>query len=93
VAYSLSRGHFTTADQDQSAGLFYVNHTLEPEPDPDMWFRGWFGRGVRNLDVNYSIKLIRSDDGIQVRVLDKDGGGVDRTEAIRLLRDLRANLS
>src|SRR5690606_17823168 len=38
VAYSLQRGGFTTIDQDQSGGIFYINYTPEEDDEP-----GFFG--------------------------------------------------
>ena len=92
LAYSLNKSGFTTIDQDQSAGTFYVNF-IEEEDSEEGWFSGWFGRRKQVLEVNYLVRLIRSDDGMQVRVLDKDGNGLERVEAIRLLKNIRANLS
>ena len=97
LAYSLNRGGFTTIDQDRSAGIFYVNYTPEGEDNEPGFFARFFSFG-RNSDgdvlkINYQVKLGKSDDGSQIRVLDKDGNGLERSEAIRLLKSVRANLS
>jgi len=93
LAYSLNRGGFTIVDQDRSAGTFYVNYT-PPEDDKEPgFFKRMLGRGEKVVEVNYQIRLSRSDEGSQIRVLDKDGNGLERNEAIRLLRGVRANLS
>jgi len=93
LAYSLNRGGFTTIDQDRSAGTFYVNYT-PPEDDKEPgFFKRMLGRGEKVLTINYQIKLGKSDDGSQIRVTDKDGKGLERKEAMRLLKSVRANLS
>ena len=92
LAYSLNKGGYTTIDQDQSAGIFYVNFNSEIDEE-DGWFSGWFGRDSKNLEVNYLIKINSSSDGVEVRVQDKDGLGLERQESIRLLKQVRANLS
>lgn len=94
LAYSLNKGGFTTIDQDQTDGVFYVAYYPEQAEEEDGWFSGWFGgREEQKLEANYQIKLNDAGDGIQVRVLDKEGLGLDRQEAIRLLKSVRANLS
>lgn len=93
LAYSLGRGGFTTIDQDQSAGTFYVNYTAPGEDDEPGFFDRMLGRGDDVLKVNYQVKLGKSDDGAQIRVMDKDGNGLERSEAIKLLKSIRANLS
>ncbi len=90
--YALERGGFTTIDQNQSEGVFYVNYTPLDEEE-----KGWFGRlfsgGDEKLSVNYRVKVAREEDGVQVRVVGSEGESVDRDEAIRLLKVVRANLS
>jgi outer membrane protein assembly factor BamC len=92
VAYSLARGGFTTIDQNQTDGVFYVHYTNETEEE-----KGWFGRmfsgGDKKIEVNYLVKVNRSEEGAQIRIVDKDGFGLVREEAIRLLKTIRANLS
>lgn len=91
VAYSLERGGFTTIDQDQSAGIFYVNYT--PEEEEKGWFGRLFDRGDDKLTVNYLVKITETKNGTQVRITDKDGFGLVREELIRLLKNIRTNLS
>lgn len=94
LAYSLARGGFTTIDQDQSAGIFYINYTTEEEEEErDGFFSRLFHGRYDQLDVNYLIKITRSDSGVQIRVVDKDNNGLDRKEAISILKNVRANLS
>ncbi|MFA5632998.1 MAG: outer membrane protein assembly factor BamC [Porticoccaceae bacterium] len=93
LAYSLTRGGFTTVDQDRSAGTFYVNYT-PPEDDKEPgFFRRMFSRDGKVVEANYQIRLSEAEEGSQIRVLDVDGNGLERNEAIRLLRSVRANLS
>ncbi len=93
VGYSLERGGFTTRDQNRSEGLFYVNYTPEDEDKP-----GFFGRlfsfgGDSAEEVNYQVHVDAGDKGIEVRVTDENGNAVERSQAIRLLKGVRANLS
>ena len=92
VAYSLQRGGFTTIDQNQSGGIFYINYTPEEHDEPG-FFRRLLGRGEKIIEINYVVVLTAVDDGVQIRVMDKDRAGLDRAEAIRLLKNVRANLS
>ncbi len=92
VAYSLQRGGFSTIDQDRSAGVFYVNYTPEAEREPG-FFRRVLTRGESVMEVDYQVLLTRVEDGVQVRVVDKDRSGLRRADAIRLLQGVRANLS
>ncbi|MCK9504000.1 MAG: outer membrane protein assembly factor BamC [Porticoccaceae bacterium] len=95
LAYSLGRGGFTTIDQDQTAGIFYVNYTPQDDEESKGWFSRLFSFGddEKNLKVNCLVKVSRSDDGVQIRVTDKDNSGMERKDAIRLLKSIRVNLS
>lgn len=92
LAYSLQRGGFTTIDQDQSGGVFYVNYTAEDQGEPG-FIRRMFSRGEKVLEINYVVVINAVDGGVQIRVVDKDRSGLERAEAIRLLKSVRANLS
>lgn len=94
VGYSLERGGFTTLDQNRSEGLFYVNYTPEDEDKPGFFRRLFsFGGDSSAEDVNYQVHVVSGDKGIEVRVTDENGNAVERSQAIRLLKDVRANLS
>ncbi|HLS98155.1 MAG: outer membrane protein assembly factor BamC [Porticoccaceae bacterium] len=92
VAYSLQRGGFTTIDQDQSGGIFYINYTPEEDDEPGFFGR-LLGRDEKIIEINYVVVLTAVDDGVQIRVMNKDRAGLDRADAIRLLKNVRANLS
>lgn len=94
VSYSLGRGGFSTIDQNQSEGVFYVNYTPEDQEEPGFFGRLLtFGGDDDKVAVNYQVLLTRAEDGIQVRVVDSERSGIPRNEAIRLLTIVRANLS
>lgn len=92
VAYSLQRGGFTTIDQDRSDGVFYVNYTEQTDDKPG-FFRRLLGRGEKVLEIDYLVLLTTVEDGVQIRVVNEDRAGVKRAEAIRLLMNMRSNLS
>lgn len=95
VNYSVARGGFTLIDQDQSAGVFYVNYTPLDEDDGG-WFSGLFkkdGGDKKTLEINCLVIMTSSDDGVQVRISDKDKGSLERKEAIKRLKIVRTNLS
>src|SRR5690606_11880638 len=91
LAYSLQRGGFTTIDQNQSGGVFYVNYTSEEEDKPG-FIRRLFTSDEKILEINYVVLITAVEDGVQIRVVDKDRAGLERAEAIRLLKSVRANL-
>lgn len=93
LAYSLNKGGFTIVDQDQSAGIFYVHYNPKGEDEEGGWFSGLFGSKDEKLEINYLVKVSDSVDGVEVRVLDKDSLGLDRQQSIKLLKNVRANLS
>lgn len=98
LAYSLGKGGFTVIDRNQSAGVFYVNFTPQDEADEEPgFFKRFFSFGLggddKVLEVNYQVKVTEANNGIQIHVNDDQGKGVDRTEAIRVLKTVRANLS
>lgn len=92
LAYSLQRGGFTTIDQDQTGGVFHVNYTPQDEDEPG-FIRRLFTDDDKILEINYVVIITAVDDGVQIRVVDKDRAGLERAEAIRLLKSVRANLS
>ncbi len=93
LGYSLERGGFTTVDQNQSEGVYYVNFT-PPDEEEKGWFASLFsGDDDKRLEVNYRVKLTRAEDGVQVRIVDDEGQGLDRNHALRLLKVVRSNLS
>lgn len=92
LAYSLNRDGFSVIDQNQSAGVFYINYS-EPEDEEQGWFGKLFSSDDDKLEIDYQIKTTDSPEGVEVRVLNKDGLGLDRQTAIRVLKSVRTNLS
>src|SRR5690606_39317451 len=43
------------------------------------------------LEINYVVLITAVEDGVQIRVVDKDRAGLERAEAIRLLKSVRAD--
>lgn len=95
VGYSVTREGFTVVDQDRSAGVLYVNFRDEDEDEPGFFRRllGAESAEEARLKPNYTVRLTRADSGVEVHVLDAESGTLDRTEALRLLKKIRANLS
>ncbi|MGK2913973.1 MAG: outer membrane protein assembly factor BamC [Porticoccaceae bacterium] len=97
VGYSVTRQGFTVVDQDRSAGVLYVNYRGEgEEEDNPGFFRRLLGAKSADearLEVNYQVRVVKGTSGVEVRVLNAEDGVLERTEALRLLKKIRANLS
>jgi len=95
IIYSTDRGGFTNVDQNRSAGVIYVNYTKELEEDPGFFAR-WFGGksdSAERLEVNYRVLVETVGANVEIRVVGADGQGVNKAEALRLLKILRGNMS
>ncbi|UTW46081.1 outer membrane protein assembly factor BamC [bacterium SCSIO 12696] len=97
VAYSLGdrdgTGAFSIVDQDRSAGIFYVRHKELDEKGG--WFSGWFSSDddKQSRRVDYHVTATQVDTGVQVRIANPDGSLLDPNDALRLLKEIRGNLS
>ena len=96
VSYSLDdkdgQGEFSVVDQDRSAGLFYAHHKEKNEKGG--WF-GWFDSSDKEQSrrVDYHITTTEVDRGVEVRITNPDGTLLEPEEALRLLKEIRSNLS
>ena len=102
VAYSVSKDGFSIVDQNRSAGVFYVNEGSSESEDE----AGFLGRlldfssddsetnetGDEANISTYQVSLTTSAEGVQVRVR-ASGKTLERTEVLRLLKRIRANLA
>lgn len=95
VGYSVSKEDFSVVDQDRSAGILYVRHSTEEEDDKPGFIRRMLGAETvdKTPEANYQVRVSRGDEGIEVRILDKEQGELAPVEALRLLKKIRANLS
>lgn len=95
VGYSVSREHFQVLDQDRSAGVFYVHQQRDEAEDKPGFIRRMLGAEVEETQpkTDFQVLLIRGDHGIEVRVYDAQKADLARSEAVRLLKKIRANLS
>lgn len=94
VGYSVSKDNFSIVDQDRTSGVFYVDYSLEEEDKPG-FIRRLFGAETADKvpEAKYQIRLVRGAEGIEVRVSGGERSALERTEALRLLNKIRANLS
>lgn len=94
VGYSTGRDGFTLVDQDRTVGVFYVHFGDVDDSKPGFIAR-LFGadRKEPRLSVSYQLRLTSSDEGTQVRIVDAEAHALERIEALRLLKKIRANLS
>lgn len=96
VGYSVSKEEFSIVDQDRTAGVLYVHHSVEDKKDdkPGL-IRRMFGAETldQGPEANYEVRVSRGDGGIEVRIFDKEQDELARVEALRLLKKIRANLS
>ncbi len=94
VGYSVSRDNFSIVDQDRTGGVFYVGYSLEEEDKPG-FIRRLFGAETADKvpEAKYQVRLIRGAEGVEVRVFNGEQSELERTEALRLLNKIRANLS
>ncbi|MDF1831544.1 MAG: outer membrane protein assembly factor BamC [Porticoccaceae bacterium] len=94
VGYSTGRDGFVLVDQDRTEGVFYV-HYGDPDEEEPGFFAGLFSANEeeQRLSVTYLIRLVSVEEGVEVRLLDVEKQELERTEALRLLKKIRANLS
>ncbi len=94
VGYSTGREGFVLVDQDRTEGVFYV-HYGDPDEEKPGFFASLFSRNKdeERLSVTYLIRLVKVEDGVAVKVVDAEKEELERTEALRLLKKIRANLS
>lgn len=94
VGYATGRDGFLLVDQDRTEGVFYV-HFGDPEEEQPGFFENLFSddENELSLSVTYLILLIKGDEGIEVRLTDSERQLLERTEVLRLLKKIRANLS
>ncbi|OUS11239.1 hypothetical protein A9Q89_09320 [Gammaproteobacteria bacterium 53_120_T64] len=95
VGYATGRDGFLLVDQDRSAGVFYVHYGEPDEEDDEGFFASLFSgdKVEQRLSVTYLIRLTRGDKGTEVRLVDAEQQLLERTEVLRLLKKIRANLS
>ena len=100
VAYSLADKEGTAEiimiDQDRSAGLFYAHDKGRDKSGG--WFSGWFSGWFDSDDeqsrrVDYLITITEVARGIEVRIANPDKSLLEPDEALRLLKEIRSNLS
>lgn len=96
VGYSVSKEEFSIVDQDRTAGVLYVRHSVDDKKNSQPGFiRRMFGAEISEdtAEANYQVRVSRGDGEIEVRIFDKQQGELGRVEALRLLKKIRANLS
>lgn len=97
VGYSVSKEEFSVVDQDRSTGVLYVLYKDKEERAEDK--PGFFARLLGRDEpkerpaANYQVRLTKGAEGIEVRVYDTDQSPLKRSETLRLLKKIRANLS
>jgi uncharacterized lipoprotein len=81
-------------DQDRTEGVFYV-HYGDPDEEEPGFFASLFSANEeeQRLSVTYLIRLVSGEEGVEVRLVDAEKKELKRTEALRLLKKIRANLS
>ena len=93
ISYSTERGGFTTIDQNRSEGVMYVNYT-EPVEEEEGFFSGWFGGSDdKVLETNYRVLVQSVGANVEVRIVSAEGESLGQAESLRLLKQLRANMS
>ena len=94
VGYATGRDGFLLVDQDRSEGVFYV-YFGDPDEDAPGFFAGLFSGNTddERLTVTYLIRLTSGKAGVEVRLVGADQELLERTDALRLLKKIRANLS
>mgnify|MGYP000897789388 CR=1 FL=1 len=93
ILYSTDRGGYSLVDHNRSEGTIYVNYTDELADSPGFFAR-WFGDSSDEiLAVNYRILVQVVGADVEVRVVGPDAEGLDKAEALRLLKILRNNMS
>jgi len=93
IIYSADRGGFVSIDQNRSEGIIYVNYSDETADEPGFFAR-WFGGGSDEiLEVNYRVLVETVGANVEVRIVGAEGQGLNKAEALRLLKVLRSNMS
>ena len=93
ISYSTERGGFTTIDQNRSEGVMYVNYT-EPVEEEEGFFSGWFGGSDdKVLETNYRVLVQSVGANVEVRIVSAEGESLGQAESLRLLKQLRSNMS
>jgi len=93
IIYSADRGGFVSIDQNRSEGIIYVNYNDETADEPGFFAR-WFGGGSDEiLEVNYRVLVETVGANVEVRIVGAEGQGLNKAEALRLLKVLRSNMS
>ena len=94
VGYSTGRDGFVLVDQDRTEGVFYVHYGDPDEEEPGFFASLFSGnKDERRLSVTYLISLVSTEEGVEVRLVNAEKQELERTEALRLLKKIRANLS
>jgi len=94
VGYATGRDGFLLVDQDRTEGVFYV-HYGDPDEEKPGFFASLFSGDddEQRLSVTYLIRLTSGEEGVEVSLVDAEQQQLERTEALRLLKKIRANLS
>lgn len=96
VGYAVSHEGFSIVDQDRTAGVIDVHYGDDEEDEGPGFFKRWLGLGddvSAPLAANYQVRVRAGDKGVEVRVTGAEQGEVERTQLLRLLKKIRANLS
>lgn len=93
VGYATGRDGFLLVDQDRSEGVFYVHYGDPDEEKPGFFASLFSGDQEQRLSVTYLIRLVSTEEGVAVTLVDAEQQLLERTEALRLLKKIRANLS
>lgn len=97
VIDSLSKGGFSVVDQNQSAGEVMVEFKeIIPEDEEQTLMDLVFSFGRKTEDtppVEYQVHLSRTEQSVELRVLDNNKQVLDRLVAMKLLKVIRGNLS
>lgn len=93
VGYATGRDGFLLVDQDRSEGVFYVHYGDPDEEKPGFFASLFSGDEEQRLSVSYLIRLVNTEEGVAVTLVDAEQQVLERTEALRLLKKIRANLS
>ena len=95
VGYSVSKDNFSILDQDRTAGIFYLHQKSDEDDDEPGFIRRMLGAEAADKvpEVDYQLRVLRGEDGIEVRIFDAEQGDLERVESLRLLKKIRANLS
>jgi len=96
IDYSASRGGFITIDKNRNDGLFIVNYSDLVEGEEEGFFASWFGDKAADqeiIDANYQILVQTVGANTEVRIVDVNGGSVDKLMLLKLLTVLRNNMT